>query len=302
MIQGTRRRKGERKRIEIPGRYLLLVVTVLCIALIAITYNTSLVTRVLNTTANYLVVPVQTGISRIGNWLVDREKLQTNIKTLQEENAALKQENEELAAENSDYQQAKSELQELRDLYQLDGTYADFDKTAARVIAKDTGSWYHSFVIDKGTDDGLSVDMNVLAGTGLVGRITSIGPDWAKVETIIDDDSNVSCEEENSKLSMIVSGSLASYADGTIPFARLQDPSGLVQVGDRIVTSNISDKYLAGILVGYVSSIQKDPNNLTKSGMITPAVDFSHLGTVLVITTTKQDVSAQTDNSGSTTP
>ncbi len=271
MIQGTRRRKGERPRVEIPGRYLLLVVTVLCIALIAITYNTNVVTSVLNTTANFIVVPFQTG-----------------------------EENEKLTAENSDYQQAKSELQELRDLYSLDGTYADFEKTAARVIAKDTGSWYHSFVIDKGTNDGLAVDMNVLAGTGLVGRITQVGPDWAQVETIIDDDSNVSCEEESSKLSMIVSGSLSSYADGTIPFERLQDPSGLVEVGDRIVTSNISDKYLSGILVGYVSTIQKDPNNLTKSGTITPAVDFSHLGTVLVVTTLKQDVTEETR--GSSTP
>ena len=300
MIQGTRRRKGERPRVEIPGRYLLLVVTVLCIALIAITYNTNVVTSVLNTTANFIVVPFQTGISRIGNWLVDRHELTTNIRELQEENAELKEENEKLTAENSDYQQAKSELQELRDLYSLDGTYADFEKTAARVIAKDTGSWYHSFVIDKGTNDGLAVDMNVLAGTGLVGRITQVGPDWAQVEPIIDDDSNVSCEEESSKLSRIVSGSLSSYADGTIPFERLQDPSGLVEVGDRIVTSNISDKYLSGILVGYVSTIQKDPNNLTKSGTITPAVDFSHLGTVLVVTTLKQDVTEETR--GSSTP
>lgn len=295
MIQGSRKKKGGRPKIEIPGRYLLLLVTLVCIALITITYNTDFVTGILNRTANYIVVPFQTGISKIGAFLVDREEMQNDIEALQEENAALKEENEQLAAQNSDYQAAKQELQELRDLYELDGTYADFEKTGARIIAKDTGSWFHSFVIDKGTDDGLAVDMNVLSGAGLVGRITSIGPDWAKVETIIDDSSNVSCEEEQSRETMIVSGSLSSYSDGTIDFSRLSDPANLVEEGDRIVTSNISDKYLAGILVGYVSSIQKDPNNLTKSGKITPAVDFSHLDTVLVITTLKQDASAQTD-------
>ena len=61
-----------------------------------------------------------------------------------------------------------------------------------------------------------------------------------------------------------------------------------MKVGDSVVTSNISDKYLPGILIGYISEIQTDPNNLTKSGRITPAVDFSRLDTVLVIQKLKQ--------------
>lgn len=60
--------------------------------------------------------------------------------------------------------------------------------------------------------------------------------------------------------------------------------------GDKIVTSSISDKYLPGILIGYISSISEDSNNLTKSGWLTPAVDFEHLEEVLVITQLKQTV------------
>jgi rod shape-determining protein MreC len=61
-------------------------------------------------------------------------------------------------------------------------------------------------------------------------------------------------------------------------------------VGEQIVTSHISSKYLPGILVGYISKIEVDSNNLTRSGHITPAVDFQHLQEVLVITTTKEDL------------
>lgn len=60
-----------------------------------------------------------------------------------------------------------------------------------------------------------------------------------------------------------------------------------MSVGDKIVTSNISDKYLQGILIGYVNEIVTDSNNLTKSGYVTPVVDFKHLEEVLVITDLK---------------
>ena len=61
-----------------------------------------------------------------------------------------------------------------------------------------------------------------------------------------------------------------------------------VRNGDKIVTSNISDKYLPGILIGYIDSISTSSNNLTKSGTVTPAVDFSHLDEVLVVMEQKQ--------------
>jgi rod shape-determining protein MreC len=73
-----------------------------------------------------------------------------------------------------------------------------------------------------------------------------------------------------------------------IEFEQLVDSSNVVVEGDKIVTSNISDKYLPGILIGYISTINQDANNLTKSGYITPAVDFEHLEEVLVILETKQ--------------
>ena len=58
--------------------------------------------------------------------------------------------------------------------------------------------------------------------------------------------------------------------------------------GDKVVTSNISNRYLPGILIGYITSIELDPNNITRSGEITPAVDFSHINNVLIILQTKQ--------------
>ncbi len=281
-------RRREPFRPHIPGRYLLLLVTALCVGMILTTYYTDVLNGPLSGFANYIVIPFQDGVSKAGAWLIKREQLVSDIKELQKENEALRQENEELSVTNNALLQEKHELTELRNLYQLDQTYADFPKTGCRIIAKENGSWYHSFVIDKGSEDGLSVDMNVLADGGLVGRITYIGRHWSRVQAVIDDNSNVSATVLSSQKNLIVSGNLTLYEEGTISFSELADPDDLVKVGDSVVTSNISDKYLPGILIGYISEIQTDSNNLTKSGRITPAVDFSRLDTVLVIQKLKQ--------------
>ena len=281
-------RRREPFRPHIPGRYLLLLVTALCVGMILTTYYTDVLNGPLSGFANYIVIPFQDGVSKAGEWLIKREQLVSYIKELQKENEALRQENEELSVTNNALLQEKHELTELRNLYQLDQTYADFPKTGCRIIAKENGSWYHSFVIDKGSEDGLSVDMNVLADGGLVGRITYIGRHWSRVQAVIDDNSNVSATVLSSQKNLIVSGNLTLYEEGTISFSELADPDDLVKVGDSVVTSNISDKYLPGILIGYISEIQTDSNNLTKSGRITPAVDFSRLDTVLVIQKLKQ--------------
>ena len=78
--------------------------------------------------------------------------------------------------------------------------------------------------------------------------------------------------------------------DGKIRFIQLTDKEDQVQEGDKIVTSSVSNKFLKGILIGYISTLTMDSNNLTKSGTITPAVDFEHIEEVLVILNKKQTV------------
>ncbi len=89
---------------------------------------------------------------------------------------------------------------------------------------------------------------------------------------------------------LVITGNLETYAEGMIEFGKLIDEKNQVVEGDKLVTSNISDHYLPGILIGYISSLDTDSNNLTKSGYVTPAVDFSHLEEVLVILEQKQTI------------
>lgn len=282
--------KRKREKISIPSKYLLLILTCICVALMAVTFFTDYSASPLNKLVGYVVVPFQNGVSRIGTWISVRMDELGELRVVLEENQELKKQIDELTVQNTQLQQDKYELNNLRELYKLDEQYSGYDKVGARIIARDSGNWFHAFTIDKGTDDGLAIDMNVIAGGGLVGRIVDIGPNWAKVNAVINDDSNVSGMVLASSDILMVTGSLRLMEEGVIGFGQLIDSRQKVEVGDKVVTSNISDKYLPNILIGYISEINQDSNNITKSGKITPAVDFEHLDEVLVILETKQQI------------
>lgn len=280
------KRKGE--KFTLPSKYLLLIMTILCVGMMVLTFTTDLFSGPLSFAAGYVVVPFQEGITAVGTWMSEKSDELAQIRILLEENELLKKQVDELTIENTMLQQDKYELNHLRELYQLDDEYSEYQKVGARIIGWDGGNWFHSFTINKGAEDGLEVDMNVMAGGGLVGRIVSVGSNWAKVTSIIDDNSNVSGMVLSTSDNLIVSGDLELMSQRMIRFGQLVDSDNEVVEGDKIVTSNISDKYLPGILIGYISTMEMDSNNLTKSGRVTPAVDFAHLEEVLVILEKKQ--------------
>ena len=280
------KRKGE--KFTLPSKYLLLIITILCVGMMVLTFTTDVFSGPLSFAAGYVVVPFQEGITAVGTWMSEKSDELGQIRVLIEENKELKRQVDELTVENTMLQQDKYELNHLRELYQLDDEYSEYQKVGARIIGWDGGNWFHSFTINKGSDDGLEVDMNVMAGGGLVGRIVSVGSNWAKVTAIIDDNSNVSGMVLSTSDNLIVSGDLELMSQGMIRFGQLVDSDNEVAEGDKIVTSNISDKYLPGILIGYISTMEMDSNNLTKSGRVIPAVDFAHLEEVLVILEKKQ--------------
>lgn len=233
----------------------------------------------------------------MGSLLVDVSENFGTLEEARKTNKDLQARIDELIMENNNLQEEKYELERLRELYKLDQNYAEYEKVGARVIGMDSGNWFSTFTIDKGSLDGIQVDMNVIAGSGLVGIVTKTGPTWATVRSIIDDSSNVSGMVLSTSDKCIVRGDLSLINEGKMRFEQMENNDNKVEVGEQIVTSHISDKYVQGILIGYISEVQVDSNNLTRSGYITPVVDFKKLQEVLVITKTKAQMTG-TDTDG----
>lgn len=278
----------KKKNFRLKSKHLIILMTIVCISMGAAAFVTGISGDLARTAAGYAIIPFEKGINKIGNWLLSAQDNFQNVKELAEENAVLKSQVEELTLQNNELTQNQKDLTHLRELYDLDKEYAQYNKIMAEVIAKEPGNWYHSFTINKGRDDGVNINSNVLAGAGLVGIVTETGPNWAAVRSIIDDESNVSAQVSETEDTCIVNGDLELIDAGKIEFGQLKSPEGKVSIGDRVITSHISDRYVKGLLIGYISEISQDSNNLTYRGYLTPAADFRHLQKVLVITDLKE--------------
>ena len=282
-------KKKVRIRIHLKSKHLLVIMTIFCASCIVATFASGVTTVPLQEAAGMIIVPFENSINHISSvfsGISDRMKDKEEILA---ENKKLQSQVDSLTEQINKLIQDQTELVRLEQLYDLDQQYTEYPKVAARIISKDPGNWYDTFMINKGTSDGIRIDNNVIAGKGLVGIVTEVGAHWATVRSIIDDSSNVSAMTVSTQDNCVVEGDLELIDEGKLSFSQLYDQDNKVTVGERIVTSNISEKYVEGLFIGYISEISQDSNNLTKNGTIVTPVDFAHLKDVLVITVNKGD-------------
>ena len=277
------------KKKQLQTKVTLMVLTGVCIVSILLGLIVNLNGGPLKNVAGYLFVPMQEGINATGEWIFDTANDFRTLKDVLDENEALKKQVADLTSLNITTKLEQYELENLRELYALDAKYPTYEKVAASVIAKDSSNWFDTFTINRGTKHGIQKGMNVIAGGGLVGIVTDAGANYATVRSIINDTSNISAMIATTGDNFNVSGNLKSIkTEMSITFSQLRDEDNQVNVGDAVITSYVSDQYQQGILIGYISKIEDSANNLTKSGTITPVVDFAHLEDVFVITKIKE--------------
>lgn len=277
----------KKPQLHVSQKFMLTVLTVLCLALIAVSFFTDKLTSPVQNALSYVIEPLQKGINGMGLWLTDRADYFATIDELRTQNDELRAELDDIKEKNLVLVQDQIELNNLRELYALDNKIPGYEKLAARVIGKSSGNWFSTFTIDKGSKDGILVDMNVICGNGLVGIVTGVTDNTATVRSIIDGSSNVTGMLVTSSDTCNIRGDLELMDSGYVHLEYLRKDVE-VSDGDMIVTSNISDKYIQGILIGYVKNITEDANSLTQSGYLVPAVDFERLTEVLVIMQLKE--------------
>ena len=212
--------------------------------------------------AGAITVPVQKGVNKLGSIFFNFDQERLSKEEAMAKIESLEDENKELKEQMVSYDQKIQEYQDMRELLELKSEYADYDTVGATVIFSDmTGNWFSTFTIDKGTDDGLEVGMNVLSGGGLVGTTGD---------------------------ACVVTGDLPYMKEHGLLKLQYMDTDFNISRDNVIVTSNISDRYLPGLVIGYAQDVTVDENGLAASGYLKPAADFKHIRNVLVVTTQKQ--------------
>lgn len=291
--------KRNRRRQMKPG-FMLGIIIVLCLVLITVSISRDGESMAGQRGIASLLLPMERGINSIGTAINDSRERNRSVDDLIAENESLKAQIDELNGTISSMENNLSELDSLRSLLSMREVYPDYNMVGARIISKESGNWYNKFIIDKGSNDGIKKDMNVIYDNGLVGIVSDVSANHATVRAIIDDTSSVSGMLSKTSELCIVNGNLELYEEGLLDVEMISK-NAQVTDGDEIVTSYISDKYLPGLVIGYISDVTMDSNNLSQRAHITPKVSFDNITTVMVITELKADmISEETNEKGET--
>ena len=220
------------------------------------------------------------------SWLAKRYQAVQSLITQPEDVTTLRQKNAELEAENSRLQVQIVELQQQVTEAQLLSTLVDYERrhvenqyTAASVIARDVSPFMHYVIIDRGSDDGLRRGMPVITQQGLVGSIAAVTAGAARVELINDPGSSINVILQQSGEEAVLNGQIT----GEINLDMIRQDAS-IQPGDLVMTSGLGGNYPANIVIGQVVTVRNEASQLFQSASVQPAVDFSQLEIVLIIT------------------
>ncbi len=237
--------------------------------------------------AGAVIIPFQRGVNEIGAFLFRAEENRLNLEQAEERIRELEDERNSLKREVEEYQNLLIENKELRGLLSMRERLGSYEAKAATVIGNSGINVFSRFTVNLGAQDGIRVNMNVVNENGLIGIVSYVGLNYSIITSIIEDNNNVSAMTKNGHENCVVSGAMKSSGAG---YLKLEN--ALVSVDftkdNTLVTSNISDRYLPNLLIGYVSDIATNPDGLTQSGRVETAVDFTKIKEVLIITTMKE--------------
>ena len=226
-------------------------------------------------------MPVQNGLTYLKNKVSGNSTFFTDISNLKSENEELTKKNSELEQSLRELENIKSENETLKEYLGLTEKYGEYKTIPAYIINKDISNYSKTVVINVGSDDGIKENMTVIADQGLVGHVISVTKNTAKVRTIIDTSSSVSCSLSTTEESIVCKGTLEEGS--ALKAMYIPDEDGIIQ-GDSVETSGLGGIFPKGVHVGSIKKVVNTKNATDRYAIVETAVNFDKLDTVLVIT------------------
>ncbi|HEY1332136.1 MAG TPA: rod shape-determining protein MreC [Actinomycetota bacterium] len=226
-----------------------------------------------------IVGPMQAAVSKVVRPVGSFFSAVIHLSSLESQNKALKQRLAEANAELATTTTAVQQNEQLRKLLQLQQRLGISGPTAT-VIAQSLSNFEWTITIDRGSSAGVKTDMAVVSGDGLVGHVSKVSDHWSIVTLLIDPSSSVA-------------GRLVTTGDtGLVVGERTQDmqmqlvsPGAKVDLNESVVTAGFTGSlYPPGITIGAVSHVYRSNGSLAETVAVRPAVDFSSLQFVTVVT------------------
>ncbi len=264
---------------------LIMIIAVVLLLVIAFFSASSRTIPWLENTVGVIVRPVQTFAFKASNGISGFFRNLFNTTDADLENARMKQELALYEQEKLDMNELRLENERLRNMLNYAGSIGEFDYVTGRVIGRSSSVWFDVITINVGRRQGVEVDMPVICGDGLIGKVSDVGLNWCKVTAVIDSSVSVPVMVERTRDNCMVRGVFTTRNENS-SLELYYLPTDLTDLvpGDVIMTSGIGGVYPKGVRVGTVKEVMLDNDTSGVNAVVTPSVDFLHIEEVMIIT------------------
>ena len=235
------------------------------------------------TISGAVLKPLQSGISAVSDGV--RGLFGDSAKTLKKENEALKEELNTLRKQQVELEELRRQNETYKEFLALKEENPDFVFVDARVIAADPTDPYGNFTIGAGSLADVSVGNAVITPEGLVGVVSDVGLNYAKVKTVLDPSLQIAVYDSRTREDGLTGNSYDLAADGQLKLCRLTRDT-TAAVGDFVVT--YGGQYPSGLLVGEITAVKSETDGLSKYAEISPFAPVFSVAEVFVITDSEE--------------
>ncbi|MFX0549264.1 rod shape-determining protein MreC [Hathewaya histolytica] len=268
---------------------LIIIILILCVGflvLIAYTGKRDNINMVGNG-VGVILNPIQRGLYKINSKIKGTVNFVFNFGNVKRENKMLLEENNKLKAKLIEYDNLKSQNERLRKMLNYKEKN-DYDYIGCDITGVVGNSYLEGYIINKGSDSGIKKRMVAITPEGLVGQVTSVGTNWAIVQTIGNENVSIAAFNQRSKDN---NGIVKGWKDqGNNPMAKIEmsNLEADIKEGDNIITSGLGGIYPKGISIGKVTKVEEDKGQFVKYGIVNPSVKLNKLEELFIVVPREQ--------------
>ena len=271
------------KRIFTPRVLAVLIAAVALAAILAVSSAVSSGTSFGERAVGTLLSPLKSGVAAITRQAERLYSYFYGYEALEAENRALREQIAGMEEENRAAAELQRENERLRELLNLAAEYEDYQLLPAYITGWDSTDYRSSFTIGRGSGSGLELGMCAVTEYGeVIGLVTDLGPNWARVTTVLDANLQISAQISGSSYTGVAQGTLQTGLTGDLRLDYLS-ADAVLKVDDLVVTAG-SDRYPKGLTLGRVVSFGLSESGTDQYAALTAAVDFGSLEQVFLIT------------------
>ncbi len=256
---------------------IILIITLLC------AYLSRMGNNPVSNVINSVLSPIQSQIIKVTHPVKGFVEFVSEMKTYKEENERLKTENNKLMSDLKSVEEYKVENERLQRILEISEEMTQMKTVAAKVIEYSPDNWFSYITINRGKSSGIEVSDAVITADGLLGQVSEVGSNWAKISTLINTENSVGVRIVRNGEIGIVEGDTKLSKTNKCRLGYLTANASVLS-GDILETSGLGGIYPPGIMVGKISQISKDNMGRLDYAVVEPFVEFDSLYEVLVIT------------------